>query len=161
MSSTVRFDTLFDAEPSTPLGASGPERVTSGADPRVCLDHGVARGNKILARARVARILLGVAAPVDAPVRVRLEFRWDDDTDEWSKREGVRRSRSRAIPWSVAGRVGEPMGIRKGKSGFGEVVVPAGSVPPGGLLLLEIGADVDLQKATGLAFLAITVTPLS
>jgi hypothetical protein len=160
MPSTVRFDTIFDElEQAAPLGMDGPSRITSGVDRAVRLDHGLVRGQKILARARVARTLLGLAAPVDGPVRVRLEFRWDDVTDEWGKRDSVPKSKVRVVPWSVAGHPGAPIEIKRGRSAAGEVLVPPGAVPPGGLLLLEFGAAASLgQYAHGLALLVVTVT---
>lgn len=158
MPSPVRFDTVFDD--ALPAALTGPVRITSGADARLQLDHGWTRGIKAFARARTARTLLGLAATTDARLTVRLELRWDTTTDEWCKpNAGLAKLKARLIPWVVAGFGAPAMEIKRGKPAAAEVTVPAGSIPPGGLLLVEVGATPPAQSATGLVIASLTLTP--
>ena len=160
MPSKVHFDTIFDV-PREPLGSAGPVRITSGVDPSLQLDHGLSRGQKIVGRLRVAHSLLGLVAPASLRVAVRIEVRWDTATDDLSKPvDGLGRLKARTVPWSVAGRPAAPLEIKRSKIAAGEVVIEAGAVPDGGLLLIEIGATTPAQSGFGLAVTAITVTAI-
>jgi len=158
MPSKVRFDTIFDV-PQESLASAGPVRITSGMDPHLRLDHGLSRGQKIVGRFRVAHSLIGLAAPIAGRIAVRIEVRWDATTDDLSKPvEGLGR-KARAVPWSVAGRPGAPLEIKRSKIAFGEVIIDGGVVPAGGLLMIEIGATSPAQSGLGLSVTAVTVAP--
>jgi hypothetical protein len=157
MPSKVRFDTIFDV-PQEPLASAGPVRITSGMDPHLRLDHGLSRGQKIVGRFRVAHSLIGLAAPIAGRIAVRIEVRWDATTDDLSKPvEGLGRWKARALPWSVAGRPGAPLEIKRSKIALGEVIIDGGVVPAGGLLMIEIGATPPAQSGLGLTVTGITV----